>query len=194
VSKDKKTSVMRFQEVWALAKSLSKEERLQLVISLTQSNSNETNVFRSRCNALINKQSVCPFCGGKHYIRFGKMRGSQRFKCKDCGRTFTEYTGTWLEGIHKKSLAEPYLLLMIEHCPLDKIRKQLNMNKKTTFDWRHKILSSYEQDKGSEFEGVVESDETFLNNLKKVTVIYSEKPVNAAARAKLVELAQIKRL
>jgi len=158
---------MRYQEVLALAKTLSKEEQLQLVVSLTQPQSSDINVFRGRCNALINKQESCPHCGGKHYIRFGQMRGSQRFKCKDCGRTFTEYTGTWLGGIHKKSLAEPYLSLMIEHYSLDKIRKRLNINKKTAFDWRHKILSSYEQDKGSEFEGVVESDETFFEQSEK---------------------------
>jgi transposase-like protein len=158
---------MRFQEVLALAQSLSKEEQLQLAVSLMQPQSSETNVFRSRCQALINKQEACPHCDGKHYIRFGQMRGSQRFKCKNCGCTFTEYTGTWLAGIHKRSLAEPYLSLMIEHYSLDKIRKRLNINKKTAFDWRHKILSSYEQDKGSEFEGIVESDETFFEHSEK---------------------------
>ena len=56
---------------------------------------------------------------------------------------------------------------MIEHYPLDKILKQLNINKKTEFDWRHKILSSYEQDKGSDFEGIVESDETFFEQSEK---------------------------
>jgi transposase-like protein len=86
------------------------------------------------------------------------MLDLQRFKCTDCGRTFTEYTGTWLDGIHKKSLAEPYMSLMIEQYSLDKIVKLLSINKKTAFDWRHKILSSLEQDKGSEVEGVVESD------------------------------------
>lgn len=158
---------MRFQEVLALAKMLSKEEQLQLVISLTQSPVSDTGVFSSRCKAFVNKQEVCPHCGGKHYFRYGKMRGLQRFKCKDCKRTFTEYTGTWLEGIHRKSLAEPYMSLMIEHYSLDRICKQLNINKKTAFDWRHKILSSYEQDTGNEFEGIVESDETFFEHSEK---------------------------
>jgi transposase-like protein len=162
---------MRFQEVLALAKLLSKEEQLQLVISLTQSSDSNSGVFTSRCNAFINKHESCPHCGGKRYFRFGRMRGSQRFKCKCCNRTFTEYTGTWLDGLHKKSLAEPYLSLMIEHYSLDRIRKQLNINKKTAFDWRHKILSSYEQDTGNDFEGVVESDETFLIIRKKGIVI-----------------------
>ena len=158
---------MRFQEVLSLAKLLSKEEQLQLVISLTRLPDSASGVFTSRCEAFINKQEVCPYCGGKRYFRYGKMRGSQRFKCKDCERTFTEYTGTWLDGIHKKSLAEPYMSLMIEHYSLDRIRQKLKINKKTAFDWRHKILSSYEQNTGNEFEGVVESDETFFDHSEK---------------------------
>lgn len=39
---------------------------------------------------------------GKHYYRFGNDKCAQRFKCKDCNRTFAEYTGTWQDGFHKK--------------------------------------------------------------------------------------------
>jgi len=37
---------------------------------------------------------VCPQCGKKHIVKFGKARGKQRFRCKDCGKTFTPYTKT----------------------------------------------------------------------------------------------------
>ncbi|KAA6348694.1 hypothetical protein EZS27_003838 [termite gut metagenome] len=148
---------MIYQEILALATTLSKGEQHQLILSLSHLGQEETGSLRSRCTALINKQAPCPHCGGKHYRRYGKARGAQRFKCKDCNRTFTEYTGTWLDGIHKKSLAEPYISLMIEEYSLDKIKEKLHINKKTAFDWRHKILSSYEQNTGDEFEGVVES-------------------------------------
>ena len=42
------------------------------------------------------------------YYRYGKDKGSLRFKCKECNRTFTEYSGTWLSGIHKKYLVNNY--------------------------------------------------------------------------------------
>jgi len=64
-------------------------------------------------------------------------------------------------------LVEDYLALMIEHTSLDKTSKKLKINKKTAFDWRHKILSSFEQNTGDEFEGVVESDETFFEHSEK---------------------------
>ena len=64
-------------------------------------------------------------------------------------------------------MVEDYLALMVEHTSLDKTSKKLKINKKTAFDWRHKILSSFEQDTGEEFEGIVESDETFFEHSEK---------------------------
>ena len=31
----------------------------------------------------------CPVCKSKHIIKFGKKYGKQRYKCKDCGKVFT---------------------------------------------------------------------------------------------------------
>ena len=45
---------------------------------------------------------------------------------------------------------------------LDKIKCALSINKKTAFDWRHKVLSSLEEVKKDGFNGIVESDETFF--------------------------------
>ena len=152
-----------------MARTLPREEQLQLVVSLTQSHKTDVHseVLHGRCNALINKQEKCPHCGGTHYYRYGYWKDTQRFKCKDCGKTFCEYTGTWLQGIHKKELVSDYLTLMIEHTSLDKTRKQLGINKKTAFDWRHKVLASFEQNTGDEFDGIVESDETFFEHSEK---------------------------
>jgi hypothetical protein len=102
-------------------------------------------------------------------------KGCQRFKCKECNRTFTEYTGTWLDGLHKKSQVIDYIEMMIEGKSLDKISAKLRINKKTAFDWRHKILSSLGQDRGDEMFGmvgercrtIIESDETFFEASEK---------------------------
>jgi len=132
----KKYITMNYTEILMLAKTLSREEQLQLAVCLTRTHNSEAQlaVLHSRCKALINKQDNCPHCGGVHYYRYGKFKDSQRFKCKDCGKTFCEYTGTWLQGIHKKELVADYLTLMIEHTSLDKTSKKLKINKKTAFD------------------------------------------------------------
>ena len=101
-----------------------------------------------RLNLYLEKRGRCPHCGGIHYYRFGKDKGVQRFMCRDCGRTFTQYTGTWMEGLNKKSIIAPYMKLMTESKSLDNISSALHINKKTAFDWRHKILGSLRQDEG----------------------------------------------
>ena len=35
---------------------------------------------------------TCPNCGSIHILKDGKKRGVQRYKCKDCGRYFSETT------------------------------------------------------------------------------------------------------
>ncbi|KAA6318650.1 hypothetical protein EZS27_031370, partial [termite gut metagenome] len=56
----KKIHQMNYQEVLTLAKSLSTEEQLQLIVSLSPSSQEDTGALRSRCAALINKQATCP--------------------------------------------------------------------------------------------------------------------------------------
>jgi len=116
----------------------------------------------SRREMLNNKQGSCPHCGHTKYVKLGFDKGAQRYKCKSCKRNFTEYTGTWMAGIHKKDKIDEYMVLMLEEKSLDKIKAELNINKKTAFDWRHKILSSIEETDKDTFTGITESDETFM--------------------------------
>lgn len=33
---------------------------------------------------------TCPYCGSRNIIKFGKVEGVQRYRCRDCGKTFLE--------------------------------------------------------------------------------------------------------
>lgn len=126
---------------------------------------NQSNVPKcklSRRDILDNKQGACPHCGHAKYVKFGIDKGAQRYKCKSCKRNFTEYTGTWMAGIHRKEKIDDYMVLMVEEKSLDKIKVELKINKKTAFDWRHKILSSLREIEKDSFNGITESDETFI--------------------------------
>ena len=82
---------MTYNEILSAAQSLSGTERQSLEEALSSGNQCEATVPESsRLLALLEKQGCCPHCGGNRYYRFGKDHGTQRFKCKDCGRTFTE--------------------------------------------------------------------------------------------------------
>ena len=144
--------------------NLSDQDRDSLLaeVSLDKVVRSTTVTKLSRRELLNNKQGECPHCGHSKYAKFGKDKGAQRYKCHGCKRSFTEYTGTWMAGIHKKEKIDAYLVLMLEEKSLDKIKQELKVNKKTAFDWRHKILSSLDDIEKDKFTGITESDETFL--------------------------------
>ncbi len=39
--------------------------------------------------AFLPDRPTCAYCGSLHVIKHGHKGGSQRYLCKDCGRTFT---------------------------------------------------------------------------------------------------------
>lgn len=157
---------MDYQQILSAIRILPIEEQSRLIVELTKVTVKDD--YKSiRQDKLINKQVGCPHCNSLKYYRYGKDKGSMRFKCKECNRTFTEHTGTWLAGLHKKELVNDYLELMYQEKSLDKIKIALSINKKTAFDWRHKILSSFEDVEKKDFNGIVESDETFFLQSEK---------------------------
>jgi len=157
---------MDYQEILSAIRILPIEEQCKLIVELTSISVKE-DYKTIRQDKLSNKQIGCPHCTSLKYYKYGKDKGSLRFKCKECNRTFTEHTGTWLAGLHKKEFINEYLELMYQEKPLDKIKTTLNINKKTAFDWRHKILSSFEDVEKKDFNGIVESDETFFLQSEK---------------------------
>lgn len=76
--------------------------------------------------------------------------------------------------MHHKDLVEDYLKLMENELRLDKIENHLNINKKTDFDWRHKTRSACEQQSSNPFNGITESNKTFIP--------YSEKGIRNLKR------------
>ncbi len=138
----------------------------------------------SRREILNNKQGSCPHCGHLKYVKFGIDKGAQRYKCKSCKKNFTEYTGTWMAGIHKKDKIDEYVVLMLEEKSLDKIKEELKINKKTAFDWRHKILSSLNETEKDSFTGITESDETFMLLSEKGKRTLSRKGKKRGTKAK----------
>lgn len=130
------------------------------------------------------KQGVCPHCNHVKYVKMGKDKGVQRYKCKSCNRTFTPYTGTWMAKIQKKDKLSEYLKLMQQGLSLEKIRLKLHITKQTSFDWGHKIINSIKDTGVSKFIGITESDETFFLYSGKGSGSLTRKPRNRGKQAK----------
>lgn len=129
-----------------------------------------------RGDSLDVRASECPYCDSPKYCKNGKDKGSRRYKCNNCRRTFTEYTGTWLSGIHKKELIPDFLRTMERNLSLIKTSNELNINQGTAFNWRHKLLSAIEQKEESSFKGITETDETFYTHSQKGKRCTERKP------------------
>jgi len=172
------------EQIKAAFITLSRKDRLDLIRDLERLEQSDTDLCLTRREQLDNKQGCCPHCQSNKYRKNGIDKGSQRYKCKNCGRTFTEFTGTWMSGLHKKELIGDYIKLMEQELSLDKIRVRLGINKKTAFDWRHKILSGLQQQDKTPFEGITESDDTFFRFSEKGSRNLRRKPNKRGGTAK----------
>ena len=124
-------------------------------------------IIKMRGNALDDRRGECPYCNGYHYIKAGVDKNSRRYKCKDCKRTFTEFTGSWLAGIHKKQRIPAFLKTLELNLSLVKTGKDLSIDPGTAFRWRHRFLSAMFQETTGHFKGITESDETFYLHSQK---------------------------
>jgi len=159
---------MEVSNVLEYFENLDSESQNSLLSSLQKiKDSSDYGLLDRHVNQLNNKQGCCPHCESLSYKKDGKDKQVQKYKCKACNRSFTAFTGTWLAHIHKKHLLTPYLKLMQQGKSLDSIKQSLKINKKTAFDWRHKINASLSSIDGGTFKGITESDETFFLQSEK---------------------------
>lgn len=84
----------------------------------------------------------CPRCASDSYRRHGRHLGIQRFRCKQCGRTFKETVNTPLHWIHDKQKMQNYLTAMYGKQSIRTASKNIAISVPTSFRWRHRILSS----------------------------------------------------
>ncbi len=118
----------------------------------------------------------CPHCSSKKVYRRGKQKGVQMYKCNDCTKWYSETTGTPLYDIKLKSKWQSYLNCMEQGMPIKKIAKELHISIQTSFDWRHKILSSLEQFVPTQLSKEVECDELELPMSNKGSKSLERKP------------------
>jgi transposase-like protein len=109
----------------------------------------------------------CPTCGSVSIVRYGYLQNRVRFQCKDCKKTFTDLTGTAISYIKKKHLWEQYIMLMVEGNSLRAIASKMDISLKTAFDWRHKILTAFEELHKTKFNGIVEVDDVWFLKSEK---------------------------
>jgi transposase-like protein len=109
-----------------------------------------------------NDRKGCPHCSSARVYKRGKQHGVQMYKCRSCSKWFSETTGTPLWDIKLKNKWQGYLRCMEQGMSIKKIAKELEISIQTSFDWRHKVLSSLSGLTPESLSDVVECDELEL--------------------------------
>lgn len=124
----------------------------------------------SSCNDFIHcfddrNIECCNKCGSVKISKHGKTRkGQQRYRCSDCGHTFTSISDSVFSGTHKSTNQwKNFILYTLEGKSLRFCAEQCNISLPTSFSWRHKLLSALASEQFSDkLGGIIEVDEMFV--------------------------------
>jgi transposase-like protein len=104
----------------------------------------------------------CPHCSGKHMVRNGSASGLQRYKCRDCDRTFNALTGTPLARLRQKSKWLTQAEVLRDGVTITQAAKRLKVARSTAFRWRHRFMAAPKTLQAQSLVGIAEADETFF--------------------------------
>lgn len=151
---------------------LSKQDKRELFNQLSTINfgdSDQKHYFNANTlvdDAKFNEEKFCVKCGivGR-IVKFGKVNGVQRYRCKDCGATFVATAKTiFFRNRISFTTVRTYLQCMLHQLSIRKTARECGISLKTAFLWRHKILDALKEfNDRIKLSGIVEADETFYD-------------------------------
>lgn len=133
-------------------------------------NSLETKLHNLKVNC------TCPKCKSSIIVKNGKRpNGIQEYKCKDCGTKFTKFTNTILEKTRWHwDIWIKVLEMTINNFSIKKMVNVLekdygctNINEKTVWLWRMKLIHSIANLPQPKLTGNIQIDETFIRESQK---------------------------
>lgn len=129
------------------------------------------------------KAIICPHCSSKKIRANGKLKQVQRYVCNDCKRNFSETTGKVWYNLKKKDKLTTYLYCLLSGYSIRKSAKETGVSIQTSFDWRHKLLTSFSSVWVEGFEGICESDDLFFLQSEKGNRNLTRKPRKRGSKA-----------
>ncbi len=138
--------------------SWAQQQELLLRLKLAQAARQATVVVEERLQSL----RMCPHCNSVHVVRNGQASGLQRYKCRDCCRTFNALTGTPLARLRYRERWLDQAQAIIDSISITQAAQRLEVARSTAFRWRHRFLALPHQIKARRLEGIVEADETCM--------------------------------
>lgn len=108
-------------------------------------------------DAIMPHGPTCPRCQSKLVVRYGRRGGVQRYKCKACCRTYTDFTSTIFHSLRRRDLWLEFCQCLIEGLTVRETAARLGVSKNTSFAWRHRAMAALAAvDSADTCEGIVE--------------------------------------
>ena len=163
----------KFSEFLAQLKDLTGGQRIALRELLGQTQEEKSSA------AIIDEgfasKPVCPKCQSSSVHKWGVVSNIQRYRCKDCGRSFNALTGTSMARLRKKELWLEYSKALADSLSLSKAAKRCGIDRTTASRWRHRFLQTPSQNKAC-CTGITEVDETYFRESFKGKKLSHRKP------------------
>lgn len=165
-----------FRDFFINSDSLTQQEIVSSLLSLSIEDKEVTDTGGRRA-------VTCPHCSEKRIRANGKLKGVQRYLCNGCKKNFSETTGKFWYNIKKKDKLNRYLYCLLSGYSIRKSALETEISIQTSFDWRHKLLTSFSSVSVEEFQGIVESDDLFFSYSEKGNRHLDRKPKKRAEKA-----------
>jgi len=163
----------KFSELLAQVKDLTKVQRAALGELLGKAQHEKTPA------AVVDEKfagsPVCPQCRSGSIHKWGIVSGIQRYRCKDCGRSFNALSGTSMARLRKKELWLEYSKTLADSLSLSKAAERCGIDRTTAFRWRHRFLQATNRSKAC-CSGITEVDETYFRESFKGKKLFHRKP------------------
>jgi transposase-like protein len=165
-----------FRDFFINSDSLTQQEIVSSLLSLSLADKKVADTSEL-------KAVTCPHCSGKRIRANGKLKGVQRYICNGCKKNFSETTGKFWYNIKKKDKLNRYLYCLLSGYSIRKSAVETEISIQTSFDWRHKLLTSFSSISVEEFQGIVESDDLFFAYSEKGNRYLDRKPKKRGEKA-----------
>jgi transposase-like protein len=105
----------------------------------------------------------CPFCGSFEVNNRGTRGRGKRYSCKNCGTSFNDFTGTFLEKSKIPFGQVLWILTNIHNKSVKQMSEELGLNRKTVARY-HKLIRGLLEKNHTDpsFDGKFEFDETYI--------------------------------
>lgn len=154
-----------FKHFLDLVDTLSLRQREKLVARLeTYSRYEKTVAMIEHAGA---EHIGCPQCQSTSFHRHGHAHGLQRYRCRECGKTYNALTGTPMAWLRYKAKWLLYADCLLSSYTVRHSALRVGIHKNTSFRWRHRFLALPKTDRPKCLHGITEADEMYFLESEK---------------------------